>query len=49
MVNKYLAAMPHDEGFKPMFNGKDLTGWQDLLKILLKGKNEARLNLKETG
>ena len=22
MVNKYLAAMPPDEGFKPMFNGK---------------------------
>jgi hypothetical protein len=32
MVNKYLAAMPTDEGFKPMFNGKDLTGWQGLVE-----------------
>ena len=32
MVNKYLAAMPPDEGFKPMFNGKDLTGWQGLVE-----------------
>lgn len=31
MVNKYLAAMPTDEGFKSMFNGKDLTGWQGLV------------------
>jgi HEAT repeat protein len=32
MVNKYLAGMPADEGFKPMFNGKDLTGWQGLVE-----------------
>jgi HEAT repeat protein len=32
MMNKYLAAMPPDEGFKPMFNGKDLTGWQGLVE-----------------
>jgi HEAT repeat protein len=32
MVNKYLAAMPSDEGFKPMFNGKDLSGWQGLVE-----------------
>lgn len=32
MVNKYLAAMPADEGFKSMFNGKDLTGWQGLVE-----------------
>ena len=31
MINKYLAGMPTDEGFKPMFNGKDLTGWQGLV------------------
>jgi HEAT repeat protein len=31
-VNKYLAAMSSDEGFKPMFNGKDLTGWQGLVE-----------------
>lgn len=31
-VNKYLATMPADEGFKPMFNGKDLTGWQGLVE-----------------
>jgi hypothetical protein len=32
MVNKYLSAMPPDEGFAPMFNGKDLTGWQGLVE-----------------
>ncbi len=32
MINKYLAAMPADEGFKSMFNGKDLTGWQGLVE-----------------
>jgi HEAT repeat protein len=31
MINKYLAGMPTDEGFKPMFNGTDLTGWQGLV------------------
>jgi len=32
LVNKYIAAMPADEGFKPMFNGKDLEGWQGLVE-----------------
>jgi HEAT repeat protein len=32
LVNKYLATMPVDEGFKPMFNGKDLSGWQGLVE-----------------
>lgn len=32
MINKYLTAMPADEGFKPMFNGKDLSGWQGLVE-----------------
>jgi HEAT repeat protein len=32
MINKYLTGMPADEGFKPMFNGKDLTGWQGLVE-----------------
>jgi HEAT repeat protein len=32
MVNKYLAGMPADEGFKPMFNGKDLSGWHGLVE-----------------
>ncbi|HUX55485.1 MAG TPA: family 16 glycoside hydrolase [Bacteroidales bacterium] len=32
MINKYLAGMPADEGFKPMFNGKDLSGWQGLVE-----------------
>ncbi|NSW93503.1 MAG: DUF1080 domain-containing protein [Bacteroidales bacterium] len=31
-VVKYLASMSADEGFKPMFNGKDLTGWQGLVE-----------------
>jgi len=32
MVNKYLSSMLVDEGFVPMFNGKDLTGWQGLVE-----------------
>jgi HEAT repeat protein len=32
MINKYLADMTADEGFKPMFNGKDLKGWQGLVE-----------------
>jgi len=32
LINKYIAAMPADEGFQPMFNGKDLTGWQGLVE-----------------
>lgn len=31
-VIKYLATMPADEGFKSMFNGRDLTGWQGLVE-----------------
>ena len=32
MVRKYLAGMPASEGFVPMFNGKDLTGWKGLVE-----------------
>ncbi len=32
MITKYIAGMPSDEGFKPMFNGRDLTGWQGLVE-----------------
>ena len=32
MINKYVATMPAGEGFKPMFNGKDLTGWHGLVE-----------------
>jgi HEAT repeat protein len=32
MIEKYIAVMPSDEGFKPMFNGKDLSGWQGLVE-----------------
>ena len=32
MINKYIAGMPSGEGFKPMFNGKDLTGWHGLVE-----------------
>lgn len=43
MINKYLAGMPSDEGFKPMFNGKDLTGWQGLVENPV-----ARAKMKKT-
>ena len=32
MINKYISRMPSGEGFKPMFNGKDLTGWHGLVE-----------------
>lgn len=32
MVNKYLAGMPEDKGYEPIFNGKDLTGWHGLVE-----------------
>ena len=32
MVRKYLESMPADEGFRSMFNGSDLTGWQGLVE-----------------
>lgn len=30
-IKKYLASMPEDKGYVPMFNGKDLTGWKGLV------------------
>lgn len=32
MINKYLAEIIADEGFKSMFNGKDLSGWHGLVE-----------------
>jgi hypothetical protein len=31
-INKYISGMPSDEGFKSMFNGKDLSGWHGLVE-----------------
>ena len=31
-IRAYLKTMPQGEGFVPMFNGKDLTGWQGLVE-----------------
>ena len=31
-MRNWLVAMPKDPGFVPMFNGKDLTGWQGLVE-----------------
>jgi HEAT repeat protein len=31
-MRNWLAAMPKDPGFVPMFNGKDLTGWKGLVE-----------------
>jgi len=46
LVNKYLAAMPQDEGFKSMFNGIDLTGWQGLVEDPLARKRMSRVELE---
>jgi HEAT repeat protein len=32
MIKKYISAMLPDEGFVPMFNGRDLSGWQGLVE-----------------
>ncbi|MDX9810758.1 MAG: DUF1080 domain-containing protein [Bacteroidales bacterium] len=32
MVSRYIDGMLPDEGFVPMFNGKDLSGWQGLVE-----------------
>ncbi len=31
-IRDYLSAMPDDEGFVSLFNGRDLTGWQGLVE-----------------
>ncbi|WP_276497970.1 DUF1080 domain-containing protein [Pontibacter litorisediminis] len=31
-MRKFLAEMPQGEGFVPLFNGKDLTGWKGLVE-----------------
>ncbi len=31
-IRKYLASMPQHQGFVPVFNGKDLAGWQGLVE-----------------
>ena len=46
MINKYLAGMPADEGFKPMFNGKDLTGWQGLVENPVARSKMKRIDLE---
>jgi hypothetical protein len=46
MISKYLAAMPPDEGFKPMFNGKDLTGWQGLVENPVARAKMTRMELE---
>ena len=54
-INTYLAEMPKAEGFVPMFNGKDLSGWQGLVEDPLArakmkpaelAKKQAEANLK---
>ncbi len=48
MVNKYLAAMPSDEGFKSMFNGKDLSGWQGLVENPVVRSKMRRVDLERS-
>ncbi|HSK08488.1 MAG TPA: DUF1080 domain-containing protein, partial [Vicinamibacterales bacterium] len=31
-IRTYLKSMPQDEGFAPLFNGRDLTGWKGLVE-----------------
>ena len=55
-IRKYLAEMSYEDGLVPMFNGKDLSGWQGLVgnpitrkkmdsKVLAKKQSEANLKL----
>ena len=42
-IVKYLNEMPKEEGFVPLFNGKDLTGWKGLVENPIKrAKMDAR-------
>ncbi|MDN5201779.1 DUF1080 domain-containing protein [Fulvivirgaceae bacterium BMA10] len=43
-IRNYLDAMPKDEGFVSMFNGKDLTGWKGLVGNPI---SRAKLSAKE--
>jgi HEAT repeat protein len=36
LIGKYIASLPDDEGFVPVFNGNDLAGWQGLVDDPLK-------------
>ena len=58
-IQTYLANMPHTRGFEPIFNGKDLSGWQGLVENpivragmskqeLAKKQQEANEKLKES-
>jgi HEAT repeat protein len=38
-IRKYIAEMPSEEGFRPMFNGQDLTGWKGLVADPIKRAN----------
>jgi hypothetical protein len=48
-MSKYLQSMPGEEGFVPMFNGKDLTGWQGLVEnpVARAGMKPAELTKKQ--
>ena len=46
MVNKYLGSMPPGEGFVPMFNGMDLTGWQGLVENPLARAKMSKVELE---
>lgn len=47
-IRKHLAAMPKGEGFVPLFNGKDLTGWKGLVADPVKrAKMDAKTLAKE--
>ncbi|NLR59030.1 DUF1080 domain-containing protein [Chitinophaga polysaccharea] len=42
-IRKYLAEMPAGEGFVPLFNGKDLSGWKGLVENpIARGKMDAK-------
>ncbi|WP_160716150.1 DUF1080 domain-containing protein [Chitinophaga solisilvae] len=46
-VRKYLAEMPAGEGFVPLFNGKDLSGWKGLVENpVARGKMDNKALLK---
>ncbi len=43
-IENYLKTMPDDPGFVPMFNGKDLSGWQGLVEDPI---SRAKMSKKE--
>jgi len=46
-VQEFLDKMPKEKGFVPIFNGKDLTGWEGLVENPIKRRQMSKTALKQ--